>query len=175
MPDVYLGLGSNLGDRKKNIEGAVTALTEIQGVKYIRSSSIYETEPWGNKEQPGFLNSVVEIETDLNPQDLIKVLKDIENRLGRNIRDKWMEREIDIDVLFYGNEVIKDGCLEIPHREICNRRFILVPMCELGRDFRHPVIGKKMSELLEETKDELSVVLFSTNNKADNKKLKTDN
>ena len=107
--------------------------------------------------------AAVEIETDLNPQDLIKVLKDIESLLGRNIRDKWMEREIDIDVLFYGKEVIKDDVLEIPHREICNRRFILVPMCELARDFRHPVIGKKMSELLQETKDELSVKLLSSN------------
>jgi len=169
MPKVYLGLGSNLGDRQKHILGAVSALTGISDIKFHRSSSIYETEPWGNKDQPGFLNSIVEVETDLSPQDLIKVLKDIENRLGRKKREKWMEREIDIDVLFYDNEVIKNDFLEIPHKEICNRKFILVPMCELERNFKHPLSGKKMFELLDETKDESSVKLFSTNPDKENR------
>ena len=102
---VFLGLGSNLGDRQKNISGVVSVLKGVHGIKFLKSSSIYETEPWGNKEQPGFLNSVIEVETDLAPQDLIKTLKKIESRLGRNKREKWMEREIDIDVLFYGDEL----------------------------------------------------------------------
>lgn len=157
---VYLGLGSNIGDKKKYIESAVSRIQEIIGTKIIRSSLLYKTEPWGIKKQDYFLNSVIEIETGLKPVELLKALKDIETAAGREKRRKWHEREIDIDILFYGSIVYENDLVRIPHPELHKRNFVLVPMCELNPDFVHPVLKKNMLELLDESEDSSEVIKF---------------
>jgi len=157
---VYLGLGSNVGDRYKFILRAIEEIEKIQGVNLISKSSVYETEPWGNKEQNRFLNSVVEVDTDLEPQSLFMELKLVEKILGRVKNIKWSEREIDIDILFYDNDIIRNDMLEIPHHEIENRRFVLVPLEEIASNFIHPVFIKTISELLETTDDISEVNMY---------------
>ena len=148
MVRVYIGIGSNLGDRKTNCLRAIEHL-EKRGIHIIRQSSMIETEPWGVKDQPEFINMVVEAETDLSPQDLIRQLKDCEQAMGRVQSHRWGPRLIDLDILFYDDEVIETEELNIPHPEIQNREFVLRSMCELSPDMKHPVLGKSMKELFE--------------------------
>ncbi|MBI5403877.1 MAG: 2-amino-4-hydroxy-6-hydroxymethyldihydropteridine diphosphokinase [Ignavibacteriae bacterium] len=155
---VYLGLGSNIGDKKMFIESAVLRISEITRTKVIRSSLLYRTEPWGIKNQDFFLNSVVEIETGLKPEELLKELKKIETSVGREKREKWHEREIDIDILFYDGIIFENDQVKIPHPELHKRNFVLVPMCELNPEFVHPVIKKSMLELLNESEDISAVI-----------------
>lgn len=155
---IYLGLGSNIGDKIKYINSAVEAISKLKDTKVIRSSSIYKTEPWGIKSQDEFLNSVLEIESGLNPEELLFELKRIENVLGRKNRVKWHKREIDIDVLFYNNVVLKNDNINIPHPEIQNRKFVLIPLCELNPGFIHPVLNETMECLLSNSKDNLKVL-----------------
>lgn len=162
MPKSYLGLGSNIGDRISYIENALTEISKIPDTKVVKMSSVFETEPWGEIRQDDFLNSVIEIDTKLDAENLLKELKDIEKRLGRNKTAKWSEREIDIDLLFYGNEIIENGVMNVPHLQIENRRFVLLPMAEIAGNFVHPVLKKSISELLKETSDELNVIKFQT-------------
>ena len=160
MAKVFLGLGSNVGDRYKFIINAIKEIKIIQGVKLVCSSSVYETEPWGNKEQNRFLNSVVEVETDLKSLSLFRELKLVEKKLGRAENIKWAEREIDIDILFYDDDIIRNNTLEIPHHEIENRRFVLVPLDEIASNLIHPVFKKTVSELLETTDDISEVNIY---------------
>jgi 2-amino-4-hydroxy-6-hydroxymethyldihydropteridine diphosphokinase len=162
MPKSYLGLGSNIGDRISFIENALTEISKIPDTKVVKMSSVYETEPWGEIRQDDFLNSVIEIDTKLDAAILLKELKEIEKKLGRNKTAKWSEREIDIDLLFYGNEIIENDVMNVPHLQIENRRFVLFPMAEIAPDFIHPVLKKSISELLKETTDELNVIKFQT-------------
>lgn len=154
---VYLGLGSNVGDRLKFIESAIDRISSIEGVELTKKASVYETEPWGVKDQGFFLNTAVEIETTLTPEELHSELKNIEKTLGRKHREKWMSREIDIDLLFYGDTVLNNENLKIPHNSIEDRRFVLVPLAELDPGFIHPVLKKSMAKLLSETTDNLEV------------------
>ncbi len=131
MVKVYIGVGSNLGDRKKNIEKAYKFLNNIQGIKIRKTSSIIETEPWGYKNQPKFLNTVWEIETELSPEKLLKTLKKIEKTVGRKKTFKWGPRVIDLDILIYGRKTINKKNLKIPHPQIKNRVFILKLLSEL--------------------------------------------
>jgi 2-amino-4-hydroxy-6-hydroxymethyldihydropteridine diphosphokinase len=160
---VFLGLGSNVGDRLKYIEDAIERIEKLDGVTLVKKASIYETEPWGVKDQEHFLNTAIEIHTSLSAKDLHKKIKDIEEKLGRENRDRWTSREIDIDLLFYGDEVIDDENLNIPHREIENRKFVLIPLAEIDQDFIHPVLNKPVSVLLRETPDNLEVLIYSAN------------
>ena len=160
MAKVFLGLGSNVGDRYKFIINAIKEIKIIQGVKLVCSSSVYETEPWGNKEQNRFLNSVVEVETNLKSLSLFRELKLVEKKLGRAENIKWAEREIDIDILFYDDDIIRNNTLEIPHHEIENRRFVLVPLDEIASNLIHPVFKKTVSELLETTDDISEVNIY---------------
>lgn len=162
MPKSYLGLGSNIGDRISFIENALTEISKIPDTKVVKMSSVYETEPWGEIRQDDFLNSVIEIDTKLDAAILLKELKEIEKKLGRNKTAKWSEREIDIDLLFYGIEIIENDVMNVPHLQIENRRFVLFPMAEIAPDFIHPVLKKSISELLKETTDELNVIKFQT-------------
>ena len=152
----FLLLGSNLGEREYVLEKAATTIeTKIGKVKTY--SSIYETMAWGNEDQPAFLNQVIVVETSLNPEDLLVQINSIEKDLGRVRHEKWGERLIDIDILYFDDVIIDTEKLTIPHPEIVNRKFTLIPLAEIAADFVHPLINKKQKELLQNCKDELEV------------------
>jgi 2-amino-4-hydroxy-6-hydroxymethyldihydropteridine diphosphokinase len=153
----YLGLGSNIGDRLSYINKAIDKIRSLRETKLTRSASMYETAAWGKEDQEDFINTVVEIETMLTPQELFKEVKAFEKELERSRTERWAEREIDIDILFYGDSIIKDDSINIPHAQIENRRFVLVPMNEIAPGFVHPGLNKSISELLNSTKDILEV------------------
>lgn len=150
MEFVYIGLGSNLGDRENYVGDAVYKVSQIKGIELIRQSSIYETEPEGILNQPKFLNCVIEVKASLTPLQLLQKLQEIEVELGRVRTRRWGARTIDLDILFYGGLTVKEPNLEIPHPRIANRRFVLEPLAELIPDFKHPVLAKSMNELKEE-------------------------
>jgi 2-amino-4-hydroxy-6-hydroxymethyldihydropteridine diphosphokinase len=153
---IYLLLGSNIGDRRKMIADACELIRELAR-EITRYSGIYETEAWGKTSQPPFLNQVIKISSELTPKQLLAALQLIEKKLGRVRHEKWSERSIDIDVLYYGNLILQDKVLSIPHPEIPSRRFTLVPLVEIAADFIHPHLLKSNAELLSECKDELKV------------------
>ena len=124
MAIAYIGIGSNLSNRKENCEKAVNLLSR-KGIKVLKCSSFYETEPWGVKEQPKFINTAVETETDLKPEELLKTIKGIESDLGRGSGIRWGPRLIDLDILLYNDLVVKTNNLEIPHPGVKNREFVL--------------------------------------------------
>ena len=164
MTIVYLCLGSNTGDRLKLIEQAVSLLNLAQDIKLIRTSALYETEPWGVKDQNWFLNMIAEIKTPLSAQDLLIKCQNIERTLGRN-REKetrWGERPIDIDIIFYGKEIINTQLLTVPHKHMHERAFVLVPLLELVPDFVHPVSNKTISQLYDGLEDVEDVYLYGT-------------
>ncbi len=144
---VFIGLGSNLGDRKKNIQTAVNLLEKEKKIEIIKQSKIIETEPYGNLNQPDFLNCVVEVQTDLNPEHLLEICHKIENELGRIRKEKWGPRTIDLDILFIDDYVIRTPDLVVPHPEVHLRRFVLTSMVEIAPDFVHPVLNKTMKEI----------------------------
>lgn len=132
----FLGLGSNLGDRLANLVRAVGALNS-HGIEVGRVSSVYETDPVGPP-QPEFLNAVCEISTDLAPRDLLAVLKSIEKEIGRTHSERWGPREIDLDILLYGQTSIDEPGLVVPHPELTKRDFVLVPLLEIAADLELP-------------------------------------
>lgn len=143
----FIGIGSNLGRRKENIKFALKLLKK-HGIKILKVSTIIETEPYGLKEQPKFLNCVASVETTLNPSQLLKTLLSIENELGRVRTVKWGPRTIDLDILFYDELVIKEKGLTIPHPDLENRIFVLKPLCEIAPDFVHPTLKKTVKKML---------------------------
>ncbi len=145
---IFLGLGTNLGDREKNLSLAVGRIGEEIG-KVISCSSVYETEPWGFRSENRFLNMVVKVRSSLRPSGLLGRILMIEAQLGRlRNGDGYKSRTIDIDILLYGSEVIKKEALEVPHPRIPLRRFVLEPLCELAPDMIHPVLKVTFMELL---------------------------
>lgn len=144
---VYLGLGSNIGDREANLRAAIERLPEA-GVRVLRVSPIYETEPVDYTAQAWFLNLVVEGETELFPMQLLSRTARLERALGRVRGVPKGPRTIDIDILFYGRAVVKTARLEIPHPRIAERRFVLVPLCDLAPDLRHPATHRSVREML---------------------------
>jgi 2-amino-4-hydroxy-6-hydroxymethyldihydropteridine diphosphokinase len=154
---VFLGLGSNLGERKALLDKALELISESVG-RVSAISGIYETQPWGFKTGTDFLNMVVQVHTDLNPAELLTKLALIENQLGRKRSNRnYVSRTIDIDILLYGKKVINRPDLKIPHPLIQERRFVLVPLCDLAPEIVHPVINKTFAELLRECRDDRNV------------------
>jgi 2-amino-4-hydroxy-6-hydroxymethyldihydropteridine diphosphokinase len=156
MNEVFLMLGSNLGDRLNHLDLATNLIEEKFG-KCFRKSSIYETEPFGIREQPYFLNQLISFLTVINPSEILETIMDIEMKLGRKRTMKWAERIIDIDILFYGNIVLNLPDLIIPHKGIELRKFCLVPLNELITDFINPKGNKAINELLINCEDDLTV------------------
>jgi len=161
MHDVYLSLGSNIDDREKNIINAIKLLGKILTIKKV--SSIYETEPVGFKEQKYFYNLVLKVFTDLTPFELLQSVEQIENKLGKKIKRRWGPRSIDIDILYYGNEIIESEELTVPHPLINERRFVLVPMSEIAEEFVCPKTNLKVSDILKNCKNEESVIKIKNN------------
>jgi 2-amino-4-hydroxy-6-hydroxymethyldihydropteridine diphosphokinase len=163
MTGIYLSLGSNVGERGENIARAIAALAGF-GVRVVKRSALYETEPVEMREPEWFLNCVVEAQTDLPPRELMRALLEIERSLGRertaSVTQK-LPRIIDLDILFYGSDVIREAGLEIPHPRMAERRFVLVPLAEIAPGVMHPVLKKTVREVLLETNDRSEVRLFS--------------
>lgn len=147
---VYIGVGSNLGDRTSFLERAKSLAAKLPQTRFLKSSSLYETEPVGGPPQGKYLNAVWEIETSLPPQELKEKLREIEAGLGRKRSFANAPREIDLDVLFYGAQVVKEANLRVPHPRLHERAFVLEPLTELAPDLRHPVLKKTVRELLGE-------------------------
>lgn len=156
---IFLSLGSNQGDRINNLFDARKRL-EKQAGKILRASSIYSTAAWGVTDQPDFLNQVIEIETKLTPGLLLDTTKKIETSLGRIRTGKWGARIIDIDILFYRDAILNTSHLVLPHPELPNRNFVLVPFNEIAPGFIHPVLRKNIHDLMETCKDKLAVNRF---------------
>ena len=150
MAQAFIGLGSNLGDRDANLHAAVKALEAAAEVAIVQVSSFVETAPQGGPAQPDYLNAVAELRATTTPRELLNLLLDIENRLGRVRNERWGPRMIDLDLLLYDQQVIRQPELEVPHPRMHQREFVLRPLCEIAPDRVHPVLGKDARKLLEE-------------------------
>lgn len=148
MGIVYLLLGSNLGERERNIEVAIKELEKL-GLLIQKRSSLYNTAPWGYYKQPDFLNIAVECLTNIAPIELLRELKEIEKKMGRKETVRYGPRVIDIDIIFYNSLIIKTESLVIPHPLMHKRRFVLEPLCEIAPDFVHPELKLTVRELLD--------------------------
>lgn len=164
MAIVYLGLGSNKGDRVGYVQQATSLLGAVDGIKIVRTSSLYETQPWLEKETTWFVNAIIEIKTSLSAQNLLSECLRIEKQLGRNreVEGNFGDRTLDIDILFYDKEIINDENLQIPHKYLHQRAFVLVPMLELNPDFIHPDLNKSIADLYEELDNPEMVYLYGT-------------
>jgi len=150
---IFLGIGSNKGDRVKNLENALSLINSNVG-EILSISYVYETEPWGFESNNKFLNMVAKVNTYLSPFVLMKKLQAIEIRLGRTRSlTRYTSRSIDIDILFYGSRIIRERMLTVPHPLITDRKFVLVPLCDIAPEGVHPVLRKTFSELLIECAD----------------------
>jgi 2-amino-4-hydroxy-6-hydroxymethyldihydropteridine diphosphokinase len=157
MSRIFIGMGSNLGDRATFLHRALSELENLPQTTIKQFSSVYETEPVGIKDQPKFLNMVVELDSPLRPDDLLVELREIEQRVGRTFREHWGPREIDLDLLYYGGEMVNETALHVPHPEISNRRFVLVPLKEIAAEFQDPLRHLSVGELLQRCSDTSSV------------------
>ena len=142
----HLSLGSNLGERESNLEAVRSALPPA--VQVLEASSIYETEPWGYLPQPDFLNQILLVETHLSAEDLLAYLKDLENRIGREPSFRFGPRLVDIDIIFYSDQIISEPGLEIPHPRFQDRAFVLVPLAEISPNLKIPGTDQTISDLL---------------------------
>lgn len=157
MQRVFVGLGSNRGDRHRFLSDATRALQELPGWSLQRVSSLYETEPVGNKNQPFFLNGVAEFACTSESEEILKSLKDTERRVGRIPSERWGPREIDLDLLYVGCTVRQGPGIQLPHPEIADRNFVLVPLAEIAPDFVDPLRRCTVRELLQRSTDTCSV------------------
>jgi 2-amino-4-hydroxy-6-hydroxymethyldihydropteridine diphosphokinase len=158
---VFIGLGSNQGEKIKNCEQAIEEILKLEGGVLLSRSSWYHSEPWGREDQDWFINGVIQIRTELCPDELLTKLKEIEKRLGRKNREKWGPRVIDIDILFYDDLSLEAPEIEIPHPRILKRNFVLIPLAEIAPQFVHPVLKKMIKKLLDMSSDQKKVVKVS--------------
>jgi 2-amino-4-hydroxy-6-hydroxymethyldihydropteridine diphosphokinase len=156
----FISLGSNLGDRRRKLAQAVNLLTE-NGIKILKKSSLYETEPVGLQEQPWFLNQVLEVETGSLPERLLRVAKRIEKKMGRSPTTAKGPRCIDIDILLADSGIVQTKKLQIPHPELEKRKFVLFPLMEIAPEIMHPILHKKIEELWKECQDNSDVRLLT--------------
>lgn len=156
MVEAFIAIGSNIGDREDNVSTALQLLKNK--TRLLKVSSTYETEPMYVEDQNWFLNCVAKIETDIPPRNLLRYLKDIERKMGRKKVVRYGPRIIDLDILFYGNEIVKQKDLEIPHPKIQERPFVLIPLVEIEPDHVHPLQQKTVLKLLSELNSEKSVI-----------------
>lgn len=159
METIVLLLGSNMGNKAQNLKDAIQ-LIEKNISKIVQKSSVYETEPWGNSDQDSFYNQAVLMYSSIAPNELLQKCQSIELQLGRDRakEQKWSSRTIDIDILIYGNQIINTPNLKVPHPELPNRNFALIPLMELMPEFEHPELKKPIDELYFESLDELEVL-----------------
>ena len=148
MVQAYLGLGSNIGDRKQQLLKAIDLIGNIKGIKVTKQSSIYETAPIGYTDQPNFLNLCLEIETELSPQQLLKHCLDIEQQLHRVREIRWGPRTLDIDILLYSDNIIETDNLIIPHPRMQERAFVLIPLNDIASDKKDPRLNQKIHDLV---------------------------
>ena len=156
MNIVYLQLGSNIGDREQQLKSAISEIKEKVG-DITNSSKVYESSPWRVDGQSNYLNQVIEVKTELEAERVLSVVLKIENDLGRKRIEKWGERLIDIDILFYNNDIIETVDLCIPHKHMHERKFVLTPLNEIANDYLHPKYNKTVADLLIECNDIESV------------------
>ena len=161
MNEVYLQLGSNIGDRLDNLDQSIKIITERIG-NVLEKSSVYESTPWGVENQRNFLNQVIFLKSNFDPYTILDLVLQIEKDMGRIRIEKWGERIIDIDILFIDDLIIESENLCIPHEFIAKRKFVLQPMCEIAPVFIHPKLNKTISQLLEECIDEEKVNVYAT-------------
>ena len=159
MNIVYLQLGSNLGDREQLISHAIQEVVEHVGAVNSRSQ-IYESTPWRVDGQENYLNQIIEVRTFLSAEEILAVILTIENNLGRVRIEKWGERLIDIDVIFFNNDIIETADLCVPHKHMHERNFVLVPLNEIAPDFIHPKYNKTVCQLCDESKDTEKIVIY---------------
>ena len=161
MPhQVYIAIGSNLGNKKENYLEALARIAKLLKTRIIKESSVYESEPLGDSKE-WYVNGVIEIETEFKPDMLLKKLKNIERAMGRKkVRKRWGARIIDLDILLYDTAVVNRKNLKIPHPEMQARKFVLVPLSEVAPQVIHPVLQATISELLVALKDDKRVSLF---------------
>jgi len=143
----YIGLGSNIGDKEAYLARALCLIADLEGVEIMRQSSLYQTAPWGKIDQADFINQVIEIATELSPLELLHRLQDIEIKLGRRREIHWGPRNIDLDILLYGKEIIDLEELKVPHPYLMQRLFVLIPLAEIDSDLVFPD-GSKLEEVL---------------------------
>jgi 2-amino-4-hydroxy-6-hydroxymethyldihydropteridine diphosphokinase len=145
---VFIGLGANLGDRHANIEAALSRLAAHPGIELVRCTEAIETPPWGIEDQPAFLNAVAEVRTILQPEELLRDLKDMERELGRTPGPRWGPRAIDLDILLFGERVIDEPSLVVPHPELASRPFVLSQLIELDDGLVHPRLRRRLASFL---------------------------
>jgi 2-amino-4-hydroxy-6-hydroxymethyldihydropteridine diphosphokinase len=156
----FVGVGSNLDDPVARCAEALCQLSQVSGIKVLRQSSLYRAEPVGFEKQDWFINAVAEIRTVLPPHELLKALQRIEDTMGRVRGPRWGPRVIDMDILLYGQEVVDDDDLVIPHPDLHKRRFVLEPLCEIASYVIHPVFGVSVRGLMERLDDESRVYVY---------------
>ena len=159
IKNIFLGLGSNQGDRELNLKNSIKLLNSRVG-KVLKSSEVYESEPWGVKNQNYFLNQVIEIKTDFDPNDLLNICKNIEHDMGRKQEIRWGKRVIDIDILYYQSKVINQKNLIIPHKLMHERNFVMIPLNDISENHMHPILKISNKEILSNCMDSCKVKYY---------------